>query len=129
MAEGVRALQAAEVIGGRTFRKAIGVSGGDIEGIQHPQPVLKIRDNVGQICRNSWWQLTEGTAESIAPALLTLLKMDGLQGFFNSLMTGEAGPLVMSCLSTELGLRQISGCLMKPVLRACLLYTSDAADE
>ena len=50
MAEGVRALQAAEVIGGRTFRKAIGVSGGDIEGIQHPQPVLQIRDNVGKLC-------------------------------------------------------------------------------
>ena len=74
MAEGVRALQAAEVIGGRTFRKAIGVSGGDIEGIQHPQPVLQIRDNVGQICRNSWRQLTERTAEAMAPALLSVLQ-------------------------------------------------------
>ena len=37
MAEGVRALQAAEVIGGRIFWKAIWVTGRDTEGIQHPQ--------------------------------------------------------------------------------------------
>ena len=57
MAEGVRAMQAAEVIGGRTFWKAIGVTGRYLEGIQHPQPVFQIRDSVGQICRNSRWQL------------------------------------------------------------------------
>ena len=116
MAEGVRALQAAEVIGGRTFWKAIGVAGRDIEGIQHPQPVFQVRDSVGQICRNSRWQLTERTAEAMAPALLSLLQVDGLQGFFNRLMTGETGPLVVTGLGTELGLRQISGCLVKPVL-------------
>ena len=37
MAEGARALQAAEVIGGRIFWKAIWVTGREIEGIQHPQ--------------------------------------------------------------------------------------------
>jgi len=42
MAEGVRALQAAEMIGGRTFWKAIGVTGRDIKRIQHPQPVFQI---------------------------------------------------------------------------------------
>jgi hypothetical protein len=36
MAEGVLALQAAEVIGGSTFWKAIGIAGGDVEGIEHP---------------------------------------------------------------------------------------------
>jgi len=113
MAEGVRALQAAEVIGGRTFRKAIGVSGGDIESIQHPQPVLQIGDNVGQICRYSWRQLTEGTAEAMAPALLTLLKMDGLQGLFKSLITGEASPSSGSSVhsdSAESVIKRSSSC-------------------
>ena len=54
----------------------------------------------------------------MAPALLTMLQVHGLQGFFNRLMTGKARPLVMSGLGTELGLSQISSRLMKPVLRA-----------
>ena len=118
MAEGVRALQAAEVIGGRTFWKAIWVTGRDIEGIQHPQPVFQVRDSVGQICRNSRWQLTERTAKAMAPALLSLLQVDGLQGFFNGLMTGETSPLMVTGLGAQLGLSQISGCLVKPVLGA-----------
>ena len=54
----------------------------------------------------------------MAPALLSLLKVDGLQSFFNRLMTGKTGPLMVTGLGTELGLSQISGCLVKPVLGA-----------
>ena len=52
----------------------------------------------------------------MAPALLSLLKVDGLQSFFNGLMTCETGPLMVTSLGTQLGLRQISDCLVKPVL-------------
>ena len=48
MAEGVVALQAAEVIGWSTFWKAIGVAGGDLKGIEHPEPILQIGDLCSQ---------------------------------------------------------------------------------
>jgi hypothetical protein len=54
----------------------------------------------------------------MAPALLALMKMHSLQGFFNSLMGGETGPFVMPRIGTELGLSQISLRLMEPVSRA-----------
>jgi len=42
MAEGVLALQAAKVVGRSTFWKAIGVAGGDVKGIEHPEAILQI---------------------------------------------------------------------------------------
>jgi hypothetical protein len=42
MAEGVLALQPAEMIGRRTFWKAIGVAGGDVKGIEHPKAILQV---------------------------------------------------------------------------------------
>lgn len=42
MAESILALQAAEMIGGSTFRQAIGIAGGDVLGVEDPESILQI---------------------------------------------------------------------------------------
>ena len=43
MAESILALQAAEMIDGSTFRQAIGIAGGDAQGVEDPESILQIR--------------------------------------------------------------------------------------
>ena len=43
MAKSILALQAAEMIGGSTFRQAIGIAGGDVWGVEDPESILQIR--------------------------------------------------------------------------------------
>jgi hypothetical protein len=115
MAEGVLALQPAEVIRGSTFRQAIGIAGGDVQGVQHPEAILQIRNLGGQRLGHSGRQITERSAQAMAPVLLAVVQMQRLEGFFHGLMTGETGPLVMAGTGAELGLGQISLSLMQPI--------------
>jgi hypothetical protein len=43
MAQGVVALEPAEVVGGGSIGEAIGVAGGDVEGVEDPQAIVEIR--------------------------------------------------------------------------------------
>ena len=62
-------------------------------------------------------QLSVGAPQAVAPALLPLLKMHGLQGLFNSLMGGKASPFVVTRLRAQDGLGQIRLGLMQPIRR------------
>ena len=53
----------------------------------------------------------------MAPALLTMVKVQSLQGFFHRLMGCETSPFMVPSFSTEAGLAQISLSLMQPVGR------------
>ena len=46
------------------------------------------------------------------------MEMQGFEGLLHGLMAGEAGPLVVAVLGTELGLGQIGMGLMQPVAGA-----------
>ena len=115
MAEGVVALQAAEVIRWSTFRQAIGIAGGDVQGVEHPQPVLEIRNLSSQGLGHDGRQIAERSPKAVPPVLLTVAEVQGLQGLLHGLMTGEAGPLVVASVSAELGLGQVCLGLMEPV--------------
>ena len=41
------------------------------------------------------------------PALLVVVKMEGLEGLLHRLVTGETSPLVMASIGTELGLSEV----------------------
>ena len=126
MADGVGALQAAEMIGGCPLRKAIGVSGRNVEGIENTQTVFEIRHRLRQLLIERCRKIPERTPQAMAPALLALMKVHSLQRFFNSLMGGETGPFVMPRIGTQLGLGQISLRLMEPVSRA--IHASSVAE-
>jgi hypothetical protein len=115
MAEGVLALQAAEVVRGSTFRQAIGIAGGDVQGVEDPEAILQVLHLGGEGLGDGGRQIAEGTAEAMAPALLAMVKMQRLKGFFNSLMAGETSPLVMAGAGAELGLGQVGPGLMQPI--------------
>jgi hypothetical protein len=78
MAESVLALQAAEMIGRGPFRQAIGVAGGDVQSIQHPQTILQIGYGGNQPDGDPGRQVAEGAAESMAPALLAMAQVQCL---------------------------------------------------
>ena len=103
------------MIGGCAFRKAIGVSSRNVEGIENTQTVFQIRHRLRQLLIKRCRKIPKRTPQAMAPALLTLMKVHSLQRFFNSLMGGKAGPFVMPRIGTELGLSQISLRLMEPV--------------
>ena len=115
MADGVGALETAEVIGGCPFWKAIGVSGRNVQGIENTQTVFQIGHRLRQLLIERCRKIPERAPQAMTPALLALLKMRSLQRFFNSLMRSKTGPFMMTCIGTELGLGQISLCLMEPV--------------
>jgi hypothetical protein len=115
MAEGVLALQAAEMIGGSTFRQAIGVAGGDVEGVEDPEAILQIRHLSIESLGHGRRQIAEGAAEAMTPALLTMVQMQRLQGFFHGLMTGKTSPLVVASAGAQLGLSQVGLGLMQPI--------------
>ena len=112
MADGVSTLQAAEVVGGGTFRQAIGITHGDVQGIQHPQAVFQIRHLFGQLLNNRFRQLSLGAPQAVPPALLPLVKMQRFQRLLNGLMGGTAGPFMVTRLRAEDGLG-----LMQPIRR------------
>ena len=86
---------------------AIGTTRGDVKGIEHPQTVFQVRHRSRQLLNNSRRPLPIGPSQAVAPALLTLLEMHGLQGLFNGLMGRKTGPFVVTGLRAETGLGQI----------------------
>ena len=105
------------MIGGCTLRKAIGIAGRDVESIQHPQPILQIGHVAGQRGSHPSRQVLEGASKAVAPDLLAMVQVQGLERFFCCLVTGKAGPFMVTCIGAELGLSQISLRLMQPVGR------------
>ncbi len=79
MAERILALQAAEMIDGSTFLQAIGIAGGDVQGVEDPESILQIRHLGIQILGHSRRWIEEGTAEAMTPALLTVMQMQGFE--------------------------------------------------
>jgi len=86
MGDGVRTLQATEVIGWRTFWKAIGIAGRDIQGIQHSKPVFQVRHSRRQRFGDEGRQIPKRATQAMPPTLLTVMEMQSLQGFFNRLV-------------------------------------------
>ena len=113
----VGALQAPEVISWRTFRQAIGISRRDIERVQDPQPVFQINDAGGQCFRDVRRQVAPRASKAMPPALLTMVKVQSLQGFFHRLVGCETSPFMVPSVRAEAGLGQISLGLMQPVRR------------
>ena len=103
------------MIGGSTFRKAIGVSGWDVEGIQNPKPIFQIIDGLGEPICEIRWQIPKRPPQSMAPTLLPLLQVESFQGLFNRLMGREACPFMVPSVRAELSLRQIGLRLMQPI--------------
>ena len=63
MADGVVALQTAEVDGRGPVRKAIRVTGRDVESIQDAQPILQIHHSLAKLRGSGGGgQITEGSA-------------------------------------------------------------------
>jgi len=85
-----------------TIRKAIGVSGGDVEGIKDPQAIFQIGNSLGQRQPIWRWQITEGAAEAMAPGLLTTLQMQSLERLFHRLMASKTGPFMVASLGADL---------------------------
>jgi hypothetical protein len=51
----------------------------------------------------------------MAPALLTIVKVQGLESLLNGLMTRKAGPFMVSGIGTELRLSEVGLRLMQQV--------------
>ena len=51
----------------------------------------------------------------MTPTLLTVMKMQGLEGLLGGLMAGETGPFMVGRLGTELSLGQIGQGLVQPI--------------
>ena len=54
----------------------------------------------------------------MAPALLSVVKVQGLESLLNRLMASEAGPFMVSGVGTELGLSKVGLRLVQPVAGA-----------
>ncbi len=92
MEEGLLTLQSAEMFSRRAFRVAVGVTGGDVEAIEKPQPVFQVRRRLG--CPGLRWQGCPKAAEGVPPGLLSERQIQALEGFLGSLMGSETGPFV-----------------------------------
>jgi len=73
------------MVGGSSIRKAIGVTGGDVEGIEDPQAIFQIGNSLAQCLPIRRGQIKEGPAKAMAPGLLTTLQMQSLERLFHSL--------------------------------------------
>ncbi len=103
------------MVGWRPIRKAIGIAGGDVEGIEDAKTILEIRHRLRQrSCRGSG-EIAEGSPQPVAPHLLAEVQVEGLEGLFHGLMAGEAGPFVVSGPGAQPRLLQVGLRLMEPV--------------
>ncbi len=59
-------------------------------------------------------QVPEGATQPVAPHLLAVVQMQGLEGLLHSLMTGEAGPFVVSGAGAHRSQVEIGPGLMQP---------------
>jgi hypothetical protein len=103
------------MIGWRPIRRAIGVAGGDGEGIEDAKAILEIRHRLRQRSCHGSGQIAEGSSKPVAPHLLTEVQVEGLEGLFHGLMAGEAGPFVVSGPGAQPRLLQVGLRLMEPV--------------
>lgn len=85
------------------------------KGVEALQAILQVWHLGGEGLGDGGRQIAEGTTEAMAPALLAVVKMQGLQGFFRRLMAGETSPLVEAGTGAELGLSQVGLGLMQPI--------------
>ena len=115
MAECVVALQTAEVVGGGPIRKAIRITGWDVESIEDAKPILQIRHGLAEFSGSGGGQIAKGSTQPMAPDLLAEAEVKRLQGLLHRLMAGEAGPFVMTRPGSYQGLVQIGGRLVQPV--------------
>jgi len=107
MVQSIRALQMAEVITGGSIRQAIGITGRDVERIEDAQTFHEFRELGFHLLLKRIGQITEQTAESVAPNLLTDGQVEALQGLFNRLVSRKTGPFMVAMIRTEFGLGQI----------------------
>ena len=126
MVEGVLALQTTKVIRRSAFRKAIWVARWYVKGVQNAATINEIWHHLFELSFDALGQLLKGTAKPMPPNLLTVLQMQRLEGLFRSLMTREAGPLVVSSRGAQLSQTPVRLSLLKPVRRAVQTRTDTA---
>jgi hypothetical protein len=120
MAESIRTLQPAEVIGGCTLWKTIRIARGDVESVEHPQSILEIAHLGSEGCHRLRGEVTQGAPQTMSPALLAVVKMQCLEGLLHRLMASKASPLMVASIGTELSLGEVSSGLMQPV--SCTIH-------
>ena len=103
------------MVGGCSLRKTIGRAGRDVERIQHPQTVHQIRNRLIQRQARPIRQILKRSAKTMAPHLLPLLQMQGLERLLDSLMRGKAGPLMVVRSGAQFSQAPVRFSLMKPV--------------
>jgi len=79
MEESLFALQSAEMFTWRAFGIAVGIAGGDVEAIQHAQPVFQVRGRIRS--PGLWWQGRPEAAQGVAPDLLPSARFRPLRAF------------------------------------------------
>lgn len=115
MAEGVVALEPAEVIAWGPIRQAIGIAGRDVKRIQNPQAVFQIAYPLAQGLAHADGEIAAAPAQAMAPGLLAVVEVQSLQGFLHGLVAGKTGPLVVARCCAHLGQLEIGPGLMEPV--------------
>lgn len=110
MAACVFALKKPKVIDGGTIGKAIGVAGGDVEGIENAQPILKIRHRRGQGSDGLGGQIPEGATQAMAPHLLPQVKMQRLESLFHHLLMQPVGGTVHDTIVNRAAIHPASTC-------------------
>jgi hypothetical protein len=108
MAEGVVALQPAEVVGRGPIGKTVRRAPRDVEPIRDAQAVFQIADACSQGCSDGRRQIAAGAPEAVPPRLLAMAQVQTLQGLVHRRVAGEAGPLMVAGRSAHSGLLQIS---------------------
>jgi hypothetical protein len=107
MGNGVLTLQTPEMIGGGSLRKAIGIARWDVQGIQNTKAVFEVSHLPLQGAAHLLRQIPQRSSKTMAPTLLAVEQMQGLEGLLSRLMAGEASPLVVPRIRTKPGLRKI----------------------
>lgn len=98
--ERVEALQTTEVVGGCPFGQAVRAPGRDVKPVKNPHSVFEVCHLISQRVPDRVGKFTPGATQAMAPDLLPVVQMKGFEGFLNSLMTSETGPVVVVGIGT-----------------------------
>ena len=104
------------MVGGCSLRKTVVTAGWDVERIQHAQVVHQIRARLIQRQARPIRQILKRSAKTMAPHLLPLLQMQGLEGLLDNLMRrGKGGPFMVVRSGAQFSQAPVRFSLMKPV--------------
>ena len=115
MAQGIVALEPAEVISRGPIGQAIGVAGGDVEGIEDPQAIFEIWHRFTQGGRHKGREIPQRPAQAMAPLLLPMMQVQAFESFLHGLMAGKASPFVVASGGAHPRQLQIGPGLMQPI--------------